>query len=222
MTVSIHDHGRGLAHQQLKVIFEPYRQVQHHRKNVEGGLGLGLAISKAIIEVHGGMIWAESEGLGRGAIFHIKLAICLPPTKLSAPPQEVSPTNNTMKILIVEDDLSALQLFAEQVRRLGYLVTTASTLAEAKALDPACLNLVITDCNLGDGSSQEVAQHFKELRQSLPVIAVSGQSETTATSHTFDAYLTKPVNLTTLGQVLERFKASGTGCELLPTHSRVQ
>jgi signal transduction histidine kinase len=71
--VVVQDNGIGLAEDQLEKIFDQFYQVEDHMTRQFGGLGLGLSIAKAFVELHEGRIWAESAGLGQGAAFHIVL-----------------------------------------------------------------------------------------------------------------------------------------------------
>ncbi len=73
--VTVQDTGVGIPHDQLERIFEEFHQVEDHMTRRHGGMGLGLAIARALVEAHGGRIWAESEGAGQGSTFYISLPL---------------------------------------------------------------------------------------------------------------------------------------------------
>ncbi len=73
MKCSVSDSGKGIEQDQLDQIFGEFYQVEDHMVRKHGGLGIGLSISRAIVNAHGGRIWAESDGLGKGATFKIAL-----------------------------------------------------------------------------------------------------------------------------------------------------
>ncbi|OQY26365.1 MAG: hypothetical protein B6I38_11460 [Anaerolineaceae bacterium 4572_5.1] len=76
--ISIQDNGRGIPPEKLDKIFEDFYQVENHLIRESGGLGVGLSIARKIVELHGGKIWAESEGVNLGSVFYIRLPLSLP------------------------------------------------------------------------------------------------------------------------------------------------
>jgi signal transduction histidine kinase len=73
--IVVQDTGVGIPQDQLERVFEEFHQVEDHMTRRHGGMGLGLSIARALVEAHGGRIWAESEGPGRGSTFYISLPL---------------------------------------------------------------------------------------------------------------------------------------------------
>lgn len=133
--VSVKDNGQGIGKETLPRIFRQFSQGEQTTSRAEGGLGLGLSIVKTLVEKHEGKVWAESEGIGKGATF----TVCLPLYKTVQTPveEETKSTNvkemplSELKILCVEDDADSrevLQLFLEQN---GAAVESVESAAEA-------------------------------------------------------------------------------------------
>ena len=130
------------------------------RARTFGGLGLGLAITKALAKAHGGTVTAYRAGRDAGATFTVRL-----PVIADVPQREFEPVPKTepvqkrvqARVLLVEDHEETLQVMAELLRRLGHEVTTASTIKEAlKAAGEKHFDLVISDLGLPDGLGHDL------------------------------------------------------------------
>ena len=126
--LSLRDTGIGMEPKELVAIFEPFHQADSHRVRSEGGLGLGLALSKRLLEKHGGSITAASAGLGCGSVFTIELP--LDQEGLATPPRPAKPvaaTPTPHRVLIVDDGrdtiLTLTILLNRWVKRLSRRTT---------------------------------------------------------------------------------------------------
>ncbi len=165
-----------------------------------GGLGLGLAISKALAELHGGRLEASSAGAGRGATFTLRLEPI--PTPEAVPPSEPDRDGDTairgLRILLVEDHEDTRRVVTRLLRRIGHEVRTAGGVREAlEAADIEEFDLLISDLGLPDGTGLDVMRHLQG-RPGLREIALSGFGREEDRRQSRDAgfahHLTKPVD----------------------------
>lgn len=208
LVIQVRDTGIGIDSEVLPRIFDAFEQGERSRTRLFGGLGLGLAISRAIIELHGGTLTATSAGKDKGATFTIRL-----PTT-PRPPLETHPTHSSnavpsldaavqsSRILLVEDHADTAQQLKRLLNRAGHEVTCAVSLEEArKRAAEAPFDLVLSDLGLPDGSGHDLMRELGPL-YGFPGIALSGygMEEDVKESLTagFARHLTKPVNWTEL------------------------
>jgi len=203
LVLQVADTGIGIDPEVLPHVFGAFEQGRSRSPRGLGGLGLGLAISKAIVEMHGGSLTAESEGLGRGATFTVALPASLPKAEPAAakPPEEIeSPksTSRNLDILLVEDHADTAEAMADLLSLIGHRVTLAGTVAEAlSAAGRDRFDLVVSDLGLPDGSGLDVMRALAG--GGLPGIALSGYGMEEDVRQSLEAgfrkHLTKPVNL---------------------------
>lgn len=214
--VQITDTGTGIEAAALNSIFTAFEQGGAHVTRQFGGLGLGLAISKALAEMHGGTLVADSAGKGRGATFTLELATATPAESSSSvdgdapadvPFAEIG-RDISHKILLVEDHEDTARLMQRLLGMLGYDVHTAGSISEAlRASKATQFDLLISDLGLPDGSGndlmRQVAQH-----KPLKAIALSGYGMEEDVRRTqeagFSAHLTKPINFEQLEVTIRR------------------
>ncbi|HEX2223755.1 MAG TPA: ATP-binding protein, partial [Thermoanaerobaculia bacterium] len=212
LVVEVTDTGIGIAPEILPRIFEAFEQGDRRITRQFGGLGLGLAVSRAILELHGGRIETFSEGIGHGATFVIHLPAGLPaeiaeadrpaaaaPAPEPAAGERVAP----LHILLVEDHPDTAEAMAELLRGFGHQVTAAATVAGALAATAAAeaahdgIDLVVSDLGLPDGSGQDLMRELVR-RYGLRGIALSGYGMEDDIRKSLEAgfgrHLTKPVN----------------------------
>ena len=211
VAIEFTDSGQGIEPGDLGRIFDPFQQGSADARRF-GGLGLGLAISRGIVEAHGGTLTAESPGPGRGATFRIEIDAL--PT-LAGSPRRAAPAVaaatrgvSALEILLVEDDPETLNVFAAILRGLGHRVTTAVTLADATdAALAGDFDLILSDVGLPDGSGLDLPARLKG-RRPTPAIAVSGfgMKEDVARSLEagFAAHMTKPIGYKELDATIRR------------------
>ncbi len=221
LVVEVQDTGIGIAPDILPRIFGAFEQGDRSITQQFGGLGLGLAISKAIVDAHGGTITAASAGVDQGSLFTVRLPVsraaaatiempspAAPKSGIPRPPESVS-----VHLLLVEDHADTAQVMARMLRRSGFQVTVASTIAQALAEAEAArktvddsgrsrpIRLVISDLGLPDGTGHDLMRELVKAHQ-LRGIALSGfgmeDDVQRAAEAGFARHLTKPVDFDTL------------------------
>jgi PAS domain S-box-containing protein len=217
LVVEIADTGIGIEPDVLETIFDAFQQGEKTITRRFGGLGLGLAISKAIIELHGGILAAESSGKGHGATFSVRLpAGELPAAAASAQaPKGEAALNGTFRILLVEDHGDTAEAMAELLRAMGHEITVAGSVAAGLAAAERLagrLDLVVSDLGLPDGSGLDLMQQLTG-RYSVRGIALSGYGMEEDVRRSLDAgfarHLTKPINLQALHAAIQETLRSG-------------
>jgi PAS domain S-box-containing protein len=200
VAVEITDSGSGFAEAALPRLFEPFEQGDRPPGS-QGGLGLGLAISKGIVELHHGRISAASAGPGKGSRFVVELPV-LRPTR--------SPASNgrrRARILIVEDNADTAEALALALGATGYQVNHAASMALALQVDLTAIDLVVSDLRLSDGDGRSLLQQLRA-RGPVTAIALSGYGADgdleTSKAAGFFAHLIKPVDLEVLTATIER------------------
>ncbi|HEV2327748.1 MAG TPA: PAS domain S-box protein [Verrucomicrobiae bacterium] len=211
LVVKITDTGIGMEAKELERVFGAFAQGTHSF----GGLGLGLAISRALVELHAGSIRAESSGKGKGATFLIELPVateiehCDEPAA-GAPPSRPEPLKKIpardIRILLVEDHEPTRESLTHLLSRRNYQVTPVGSLAEARSLaGKKKFNLLISDIGLPDGNGCELMEEMKK-DSNLKGIALTGygmeQDISRSYAAGFIAHLTKPVRMESLDDAL--------------------
>ena len=207
LTLEVADTGMGIELEMLPRIFDAFQQGEASVPRQFGGLGLGLAISRAIVVMHGGRITAASEGRDRGATFTVHLPLSLPEGLEDAVVAEEAAVEEDrekalLRILLVEDHPDTAEAMAELLRLQGHQVLVAGTVSGALATAEAAarnggLDLVVSDLGLPDGNGLDVMRALSA-RYGLRGIALSGygMEEDIRKSREagFGRHLTKPVN----------------------------
>ncbi len=208
IVVSVEDTGIGISAAALPHVFKAFEQGDIAGQHRYGGLGLGLAISHAIVQVHGGALRAESSGAGQGATFSISLGTVDAPAATTPAAARLPAQRGTLRLLIVEDHETTRTVLSRLLSRDGHTVTTAGTVHEALlAFDAARFDLVISDLGLPDGSGLDLMRELQRQRP-VPGIALSGYGMEEDLRQTkaagFFAHLVKPVNMGQLRQLLDQ------------------
>jgi hypothetical protein len=216
LKVEIVDTGIGIEPEALPRIFEAFGQADESISRRFGGLGLGLALSKALIEAHGGQVDASSLGRDRGTTFTIELnTTSRPHTSSGQAAPSASATTPCLRILLVEDHEDTRRTLARLIERWGHSVQTAATVAEAlKLATDERLDLLVSDLGLPDGHGNDL---MRELRKTSAIrgIAVSGFGTEDDVSRSlaagFEVHLAKPVGAQRLRAVIGEIAASAQG-----------
>jgi CheY-like chemotaxis protein/two-component sensor histidine kinase len=206
--LSIRDTGVGIAQDLLPDIFEVFRQAKQNLDRSHGGLGLGLALVKSLVELHDGTVEAHSEGQDRGAEFIIRLPVTARP--VAAAESIRAGTTATLSVLLIEDNEESAELLREVLRLSGHTVWIASRgrqgIEMAQKLQP---DLVLCDLGLPDGMTGfDVARELRSHSDSrnLKLVALSGygrpEDKDRSLEAGFDAHMTKPVDVRTIGRVV--------------------
>jgi signal transduction histidine kinase/CheY-like chemotaxis protein len=222
--IEVADTGAGIEPDVLPRIFEAFAQGGRFLKDRRGalrqlgGLGLGLAISRTIVEAHGGTLVAESEGPGKGSTFTVRLPIALPPGTEAPQPEAVAPvpapkakpeSPESIHVLLVEDHIDAAEALADYLDATGRRVTVAHCVQEAleAAEKGDGFDLVLSDIGLPDGTGYDLMRELSR-RFGLQGIALTGygMDEDVEKSRAagFSKHLTKPVNIETLETALRQ------------------
>ena len=211
VVAEVADTGIGIEPEALPHVFDAFVQGPRDITRQFGGLGLGLAISKAIVQAHGGILTAASEGRGHGATFCVWLPAALPkgieaPRPTPSPPIPVPRVEDpkTLHVLLVEDHEDTAEAMADLLRVTGRRVTVARSVAEALAAAEAAqgeFDLVLSDVGLPDGTGHDLMRELRR-RYNLPGIALTGYGMEDDVERSREAgfarHLTKPVHIETL------------------------
>lgn len=197
VAVRVKDTGIGIPESELKNIFLAFNQGSLGGRHRFGGLGLGLSISQAIIEAHGGSIVAESGAPGKGATFTLFIDTIPAPAHEQPPNPRDHIQLSPLRLLLVEDHVETLNAMCRLLERDGHSVFRASNVQEA--LSQAAANpcdLVISDIGLPDADGYTLMSHIQE-RFGLPGIALSGYGMEAdlrkSSAAGFAAHLVKPI-----------------------------
>jgi CheY-like chemotaxis protein len=209
LRVTVADTGIGIPAEKLASIFDAFEQGEATITRRFGGLGLGLAISKAFVEAHGGTIRAESDGAGRGSTFVIELPAAVHPRAATAPAEAAPrPAGPRWSILVVEDHSdtavamkAALEDRDEDVRVAGDIGSAVAMHRERPA------DLLITDVGLPDGDGISLLSVLGEIHP-LRGIVVSGYGMEADVRRSRDAgfatHLIKPFNVSRLEEAIDQ------------------
>ncbi|HEX5818273.1 MAG TPA: PAS domain S-box protein [Gemmatimonadales bacterium] len=216
--VGIRDTGIGIAPEMLGHVFEMFVQLPHGDRARHGGLGIGLALSKRLVELHGGSIEARSPGEGRGSEF----SVCLPgvdaPRAAPAPARRALAAGGRRRILVVDDNVDAAMSLAILLELLGHEVDTVHDGHHALALlETETFDVVLLDIGMPTLSGYEVARRVRERLGSrapkLVALTGWGQSDDRARSAEagFDHHLLKPADPGVIAQVIETLAGRADG-----------
>jgi CheY-like chemotaxis protein len=211
--ISFTDDGAGFEPEFVKTMFEPFTQAPQDLGRRQGGLGLGLAIAKAIAELHEGSLDAVSPGSSKGATFKLSLPLEVQAHDSRDAGNGKLRANPRMRVLVIEDNRDFSQLFRDMLQIMGCDPDAASTgrsgLEIAKKTLP---DMIFCDIGLpGDmnGFDFACAVRADEALAHIPLIAVSGytrdQDREHAASAGFDRVFPKPVKFADINEALETF-----------------
>jgi CheY-like chemotaxis protein len=229
VTMSVVDHGIGISKEFLPRIFERFTQENISQSREPIGLGLGLAIVRNLVELHGGRIWAESPGEGQGATFFVELPAAKPnadlkpvtaigkfkiePNVLDQSPEDAA--LNGIEVLLVDDDADTRDVLTIALETYGAKVQSVATTSHAfEALSVSRPHVVISDIAMPgeDGYSFIAKLRAKGSDQSqIPAIALSAYADpdavTRAITTGFSAHLAKPIKLNRLINTIKKLAA---------------
>jgi signal transduction histidine kinase len=207
VAISVSDDGVGLAPEMLQEVFEPFVQVRATIDRTEGGLGIGLTLVHALVELHGGSVVAHSEGVGKGSTFTVRL----PQADGAVLDRETPPVPvpyRPLQVLIVEDNADARELLRAVVDELGHSVEVA----EDGGLGLSCAmakehDVMLVDIGLPVLDGYSLARELRARGKRTRLIALTGygqpEDRARALAAGFDLHCTKPVDPAHLQRLLQ-------------------
>jgi CheY-like chemotaxis protein len=219
MVLTVADNGIGIALDFLPSIFDPFTRADEPLTRSQGGLGVGLAIVKRIVAMHGGIVNATSAGLGQGSEFTIRLPVIdASAEEARRAEQDAAREEAKFRVLVVDDNIDAADSMAMLLRFLGHEVQVAyGGKAAIEAARTSRPDAILLDIGLPDIDGYEVASSLKRdpAVAAVPIVAVTGHGRETdraqAQQAGFDAYLVKPADPGRLAELLTSFKRSMAG-----------
>lgn len=211
LTVEFRDTGIGIESGPLGRIFDPFFQVGHSLKQRTGGLGLGLAICKAITEAHAGTLTAASAGLDKGTTFRVELATVAEPqmeVRVLTTDAATPVRREGLRLLLVEDHDDTREILARLLSRRGYDVEAARDAREARSLSSGMsFDLLVSDLSLPDSTGYKLLEELNA-RYGLRGIAMSGFSSKADKAQSREAgfleHLVKPIDAKALDAAIQR------------------
>jgi PAS domain S-box-containing protein len=225
ITIRVQDTGSGIPREHLPFVFERFRQIDSSTTRSHGGLGLGLAIVRYLVEAHGGSVEAKSEGEGRGATFTITLPIrALDPTS----PEDETPGSGEVvsgtesaaysqsnflqdvRVLIVDDDLDSLEILGEALDSAGAKVTAAKSAHDGLAARGP-FDVIVSDIGMpgADGYSFMRNIRSREVDADVPAIALTAYARDADAERAIRAgyqeHFAKPIDARKLIEAVKRW-----------------
>jgi PAS domain S-box-containing protein len=210
--ISVRDDGIGIPEESLGSIFEMFSQVDRSIERSTGGLGIGLALVKGLVEMHGGTVTAESLGPGRGSEFTVRLPILERPVEQSVGnplPAEPSADGPRRRVLVVDDNRDSATSMAMMLKLIGNDVRTAHDGIEAvEASEQFRPQVILMDVGMPKLNGYEATRRIRDQPggQSVTIIAVTGWGQegdrTQSREAGCDGHLVKPVRLADLEKLL--------------------
>jgi two-component system CheB/CheR fusion protein len=226
-SLTIADTGKGIEKVYLPFIFEMFNQAETGTTRRHGGMGIGLALVKELVEGHGGDISASSDGLGKGAQFTVQLPLA---SRLDMTTSDVSDDGaeflievlSGKKILIVDDDKQSLSVFGELLSSINVEhVLAESGKTALEKLHTENFDLIVSDIAMPEMDGFQLLKEIKNHWPALPVIALTGFNRTEdinkALAAGFEAHLGKPVEITTLLKAVNAFFVSNINARIRPS-----
>ena len=216
IVIQVKDTGVGIPEDMLSQVFEMFTQVDQTLDRAQGGLGIGLALVKQLVDLHHGSVFATSPGPSKGSTFTIRLPAAKVPqlaaSSLMKPHQQE--LNAERRILVVDDNVDGASTLAFMLGLSGHKTRTAFSGSEALNVSSEFLpEIVFLDIGLPDMTGYEVARRLRadDRWQDLILVALTGwgsESDLSRSKHAgFDMHLTKPVDPCVFDDVIARFEA---------------
>jgi len=225
LCIKVVDTGSGISEEFLPHVFERFRQADGTSRRSHAGLGLGLSIVRHLVQMHGGSVHAESDGVGQGSTFTVTLPLLVPEGMIAAPatparrsvesaPFDILRVQNlsNLKILVVDDEADVRQLLTIMLERIGARVAAARSSEEAiEFLQGTPFDLLISDIGMPGEDGYGMIERIRKSGTAwagIPAIALTAyarqEDRERALSSGFQEHLSKPVNLMALMEAIGR------------------
>jgi len=205
----VRDNGRGIERDMIDRVFDLFMQVDPNAGSALGGLGVGLALVRRIVELHGGSVQAVSDGLGKGSEFLVRLPLSPRPSPDRAEDKELSKdaVARPMRVLVVDDNVDAANSLCLLLQSMGHTVRAVydgpSGIAMAQEFSP---EVIMLDIGMPVMSGYDVARALRASSSRYVIVAVTGWGHEAAKRQSreagFDHHLVKPVSEAQLAEVL--------------------
>ncbi|HSS48640.1 MAG TPA: ATP-binding protein, partial [Thermoanaerobaculia bacterium] len=211
VVVSVRDTGIGITGEHLPHLFEMFSQVAPALERTAGGLGIGLALVRGLVELHGGNVEARSAGLSQGSEFIVRLPASTPPARAQSQPgaEQDSLSGSQRRILIADDNRDAVEILSIVLEHVGYEVQTAHDgLAAVQAAAACHPDVALLDIGMPGLNGYEAARRIREQPGGgdMVLVAITGwgqeEDKQRAREAGFDHHLTKPVDPAELQKLL--------------------
>jgi two-component system CheB/CheR fusion protein len=213
--VTVSDTGSGIEAELQQHLFQPFVQEPQGLDRGSGGIGMGLALVRGLVELHGGWVQVQSDGRGTGSTFTLRLPLAPEPHVVLSGDTDIPAAPAPLRLLIVEDNQDAAETLSDLMSVLGYFVSVALTgpdgLRQARAERP---DLILCDIGLPGMDGYELARTLRAdpATAGIHMVAVTGYGGATeehrARTAGFAHYLLKPVHLPQLEQILHDYQTA--------------
>ena len=219
LEIAIADTGQGISPEFVPYVFERFRQADSSITRSFSGLGLGLAIVRHLVELHGGTVHAQSQGEGLGSTFTVKLPIL--PMQVKLPPEPVYPTIEPglyevnlpslkgIRVLVVDDELDSREFTAMVLEECGAVVVAVDSVSEAlAAFAKASFDVLVSDIGMPEEDGYSLITRIRAMKQGgkIPAVALTAyarvEDKSKAISAGFEMHLSKPIEPAELATVV--------------------
>jgi PAS domain S-box-containing protein len=207
--IIVRDEGVGIAPETIATVFGLFAQSEHSLTRAAGGLGLGLALVRRLVELHGGTATIRSEGLGHGTEVEVALPLVVGSSPTRGSVVAPAPTVATLELLVVDDNVDGAQMVGKLLEAIGHRVELAfDGVSAMEAFEQRRPDAVLLDLGLPDIDGVEVGRHMKKSSPSAWLIALTGHGDDRVRAQVREAgfadHLLKPVELESLRRALAK------------------
>jgi len=212
VVVTVEDDGKGIAADELGLVFDLFSQGDQGLAHVSGGLGIGLAVAKRLVDEHHGSIDARSDGLGKGSRFTVRLPHVARGARATAAGSSSAPGAGEAprRVLIADDNRDSVEMLQLLLEHWGHVTCAAFDGPEAiRAAADFRPDVVFLDIGLPGLDGYEVVRQMREMpsMRSLPIVAVSGyaraEDRARALASGFTAHVAKPIDIASIARFIE-------------------
>jgi PAS domain S-box-containing protein len=214
--VAVRDNGLGISRESLATVFDMFRQAEQSVERAQGGLGIGLALVRRLVELHGGTINAHSDGPGKGSEFTVRLPLSSTEAarvKTPLPPGDFAAVRH--RILVVDDNKDAAHTLSMLLRVKGHQVRIATSGLQALQIAPEFLpQLILMDIGMPHPDGLETTRRLRKLPcgQDVMIVALTGWGQPDDVRRSIDAgcsaHVVKPVEFSELELLLAQLASS--------------